>query len=94
MSERWYKEAVVYCVEVDTFRAIKAKFYSDSGRVLKIAYYRKFAEVLGGMRPTETVIIDAVDANVLTTVTASEYAVREIPDAWFQRDYLPRIVAD
>jgi outer membrane lipoprotein-sorting protein len=83
-----------YWVEVDTFRAIKAKFYSDSGRVLKIAYYRKFAEVLGGMRPTETVIIDAVDANLLTTVTATDYAARDIPDAWFQRDYLPRMVAE
>jgi len=79
-----------YWVEQDTFRAIKAKFHSDSGRLLKIAYYRKFAEVLGATRPTETVIIDAVDASLVTTVDASDYRAQELPDAWFQRDYLPR----
>ncbi len=79
-----------YWVEPDTYRAIKAKFYSDSGRLLKIAYYRKTAEVLGVMRPTETVIIDAVDANLVTTVNAAGYRTQEMPEAWFQRDYLPR----
>jgi hypothetical protein len=83
-----------YWVERDTYRAIKARFYSDSGRVLKIAYYRKFADVLGGTRPTETVIIDAVDANLVTTVTSSDFAARDVPDAWFQRDYLPHVEAE
>jgi hypothetical protein len=79
-----------YWVEPDTYRAIKAKFYSDSGRLLKIAYYRKVVEVLGAMRPTETVIIDAVDANLVTTVDGAGYRTQEMPEAWFQRDYLPR----
>jgi hypothetical protein len=79
-----------YWVERDTYRAIKGKFYSDSGRLLKIAYYRKVAEVLGAMRPTETVIIDAVDANLVTTVDGADYRVQEMPEAWFQRDYLAR----
>ena len=78
-------------VERDTYRAIKTKFYADSGRLLKIAYYRAFAAVLGGTRPTETVIIDAVDSNLVTTVGAGDFHEQEIPDAWFQRDYLPRL---
>ena len=80
-----------YWVEKDTYRPIKAKFYADSGRLLKIAYYRAFTEVLGAVRPTETVIIDAVDASLVTTVSASDFREQEIPDAWFQRDYLPRL---
>jgi len=79
-----------YWVERDSYRAIKAKFYSDSGRLLKIAYYRKPAPVLGATRPTETVIIDAVDPNLITTVGAAGYRAQELPEAWFQRDYLPR----
>lgn len=79
-----------YWVERDTYRAIKGKFYSDSGRLLKIAYYRKPAEVLGAVRPTETVIIDAVDANLVTTVDGTDYRAQEMPEAWFQRDYLAR----
>ncbi len=83
-----------YWVERDTYRAIKGKFYSDSGRLLKIAYYRKFADVLGVVRPTETVIIDAVDASLVTTVDGAGYRAQELPEAWFQRDYLPRFEED
>ncbi len=79
-----------YWVERDSYRAIKAKFYSDSGRVLKIAYFRKVAQVLGVMRPTETVIIDAVDENLVTIVGGAGYRAQDLPEAWFQRDYLPR----
>jgi hypothetical protein len=83
-----------YWVEPDTYRALKGKFYSDSGRLLKVAYYRKFADVLGVSRPTETVIIDAVDANLVTTVDAAEYRAQDLPEAWFQRDYLPHFEED
>src|SRR5262249_16332355 len=81
-------------VEKQTYRAVKAKFFSDSGRLLKVAYYRKFEQVLGAVRPTETVIIDAVDTNLVTTVSASDYREIDIPDAWFQRESLPRLKAD
>ena len=80
-----------YWIERGTYRSVKAKLYSDSGRLLKIAYYRKYQDELGGVRPTETIIIDAVDANLVTTVTGTDYRYQEIPDAWFQRDFLPRL---
>jgi hypothetical protein len=35
-----------------------------------------------------------VDANLVTTMTTSDYRLQEIPDAWFQRDFLPRLKAD
>lgn len=92
-SDAMYRRVELW-VERDTARTVKAKFYSDSGRLLKIAYYRKFADVLGATRPTETVIIDAVDANLVTTVSSGEYGERDIPDAWFQRDYLPHVEAE
>ncbi|HUH85656.1 MAG TPA: outer membrane lipoprotein-sorting protein, partial [Stellaceae bacterium] len=46
-------------IEQGTYYPIKAKFYSDSGRVLKILYYRDFKPRLGGVRPAGAVIIDA-----------------------------------
>ena len=81
-------------VEKGTYRQVKAKFYSDSGRVLKIAYYRKFEEQIGRTTPMETIIIDAVNQNLVTTLGASDYRAQEIPDAWFQREYLPRLKVD
>lgn len=82
---------VEYWLERDTYRPIKGKFYADSGRLLKIAYFHKYQNQLGGVRPTETIIIDAVDANLVTTLTTSDYRTQDIPDSWFQRDFLPRL---
>jgi outer membrane lipoprotein-sorting protein len=82
---------VEYWVEQGTFRPVKGKFYSDSGRLLKIIYYRNFTERLGAVRPAESVIIDAVDSSLATIATFGESRFQEIPDAWFQRDFLPRL---
>ncbi|HYL01774.1 MAG TPA: outer membrane lipoprotein-sorting protein [Steroidobacteraceae bacterium] len=82
---------VDYWVEVGTFFPIKGKFYADSGRLLKIVYFRKFAQQLGAVRPTEAIIIDAVDSSLVTTAAFGAYAWQEIPEAWFQRDFLPRL---
>jgi hypothetical protein len=84
---------IEYWVEQGTFFPVKGKFYADSGRLLKIAYFRKFAQQLGASRPTEVVIIDAVDSSLATTATLGEYAYQEIPEAWFERDYLPHLQA-
>jgi hypothetical protein len=85
---------VEYWVERGTFRPIKGKFYADSGRLLKIAYYHRYSSQLGELRPAETIIIDAVDTKLVTTMTMSDYRAQEIPEAWFQRDYLPRVTAE
>ncbi|MGZ3402089.1 MAG: outer membrane lipoprotein-sorting protein [Phenylobacterium sp.] len=80
---------VEYWIEQGSYRPIKGKFYSDSGRLLKILYYRDFKPTLGGERPGQAVILDAVDPSLVTTVDFSEQRFQDIPDAWFQRDYLP-----
>ncbi len=77
-------------IETGTARPVKALFYAESGRLLKTAYYRKFAPQLGVSRPTEVVIIDGLDPNWVTVMRYSDYAWRDVPDAWLQRDYLPR----
>ncbi len=82
---------VEYWVEQGTFRPVKGKFYSDSGRLLKIIYYRNFTERLGAVRPAEAVIIDAVDSSLATIAAFGDSRAQEVPDAWFQRDYLPRL---
>jgi outer membrane lipoprotein-sorting protein len=82
---------VEYWVEKSTSRPVKGKFYSDSGRLLKVIYYRNFIERLGGVRPAEAVILDAVDNSLATIATFTDSRFQDVPDAWFQRDYLPRL---
>jgi hypothetical protein len=84
---------VEYWVEQGSFYPIKGKFYADSGRLLKIVYFRNFSQQLGALRPTEAIIIDAVDPSLATTATFADYAYQQIPEAWFQRDYLPHLQA-
>lgn len=75
-------------------RPVKARFYSESERLLKTAYYRRFEHQLGAERPTETVIIDGLDPGWVTVLRFTGWAERAVPDAWLQRDYLPRFRPD
>ena len=82
---------VEYWVEHGSSHSVKGKFYSDSGRLLKIFYYRGYQEQLGAVRPSEAIIIDAVDSSLVTSIKFGDLRFQDIPDAWFQRDYLPRL---
>lgn len=77
-------------VDADNSRTIKARFYAESGKLLKSAYYRRYEAQLGRERPTETVIIDGLDPNWVTVMRYTEWRRRDVPEAWLQRDYLPR----
>jgi hypothetical protein len=78
-------------VERTTSRPVKGRFYAASGRLLKIAFYTSYKPVLGVERPTQVILIDALDARAATVVTSSEFVGKSIPDTWFQRDYLSQI---
>jgi len=77
-------------VDASSSRPIKARFFAESGHLLKTAYYRKFQSQLGRERPTEVVIIDGLDPAWVTVMRYADYAWRDVPDAWLQRDFLPR----
>jgi hypothetical protein len=77
-------------VEAANSRPIKARFYSESGKLLKTAYYRRYQLQLGAERPVETVIIDGLDPNWVTVMRYSDWVRRDVPDIWLQRDYLAR----
>jgi outer membrane lipoprotein-sorting protein len=77
-------------VDTSSSRPVKARFFAESGHLLKTAYYRKFQQQLGRERPTEVVVIDGLDPAWVTVMRYSDYAWRDVPDAWLQRDYLPR----
>ena len=77
-------------VEQATSRPVKARFFTESGRLLKTVYYRRYQKQLAVDRPTETVIIDGLDPQWVTVMRYADYAWRDVPEAWLQRDYLPR----
>lgn len=78
----------------DSHAPIKAKFFADSGRLMKSAYYRRYQSQLGAMRPTETVIIDGLDPQSVTIVRLTDFELKSLPSSQFHREYLPRFSAD
>lgn len=81
-------------IDVENNRPLKSRFFAESSRLLKTAYYRRFQSQLGAERPTETVIIDGLNPQSVTLMRFSDYKARVIPDTWLQRDYLPRFQPD
>jgi len=81
---------IEYWVEKESYQPVKGRFFAESGRLLKTAYYRSMREELGRMRPTEVIIIDGVDKQLVTKMSYSDYAFRDIPESWLQKEYLPR----
>ncbi len=77
-------------IDAGNSQPLKARFYADSGRALKTAYYRRYQNQLGVERPTETVIIDSINPQSVTLLRLSDWTARDIPTTWFNRDYLPR----
>lgn len=82
--------AIDLWVDAENQQPLKARFFAESGRLLKTAYYRRFEPQLGADRPTETVIIDGLSPQSVTIMRFSDYALRPVPDAWLHPDYLPR----
>lgn len=86
--------AIELWVDAGSHAPLKARFFAESGRLLKTAYYRRFQPQLGVDRPTETVIIDGLEPQSVTIVRLTDYALRNAPATWFQRDFLPRFTAE
>jgi outer membrane lipoprotein-sorting protein len=86
--------AIDFWVDESNRRPIKAQFRTAEGRLMKTAFYRRYQSELGAERPTETVIVDGLDNSWVTVIRSSGYKAREVPQAWLQRDYLPRFSPD
>ncbi|MBK1612246.1 outer membrane lipoprotein-sorting protein [Rubrivivax gelatinosus] len=81
---------IEFWVATDNDQPIKGRFFAESGRLLKTVYYRRYARELGTERPTELVIIDGLNPASVTLMRLTGYTEKNLPESWFQRDYLPR----
>lgn len=81
---------VEYWVAKNNFYPIHVKFYSSSKNLLKMSYYRKFKKVIDRVRPTEVLIFDGVDINKATKLNFSNAKHQDIPNFWFNKEYLSK----
>lgn len=81
---------IEYWVDEKTSHPVKGKFYSRSGKLLKIAFYGNFRKMLGGLRPAKVMIIDGLNKSNVTVMDFSNFKAAKLPDVWFQKSYLPK----
>ncbi|MDD4003700.1 MAG: outer membrane lipoprotein-sorting protein [Elusimicrobiaceae bacterium] len=75
---------IQYWVEEETNLPVQAKYYSDSGRLLKTVFYGKYRSELGSFRPTELLVVDGVDSRYVTRISFSGYRYKNIGLDWFE----------
>jgi len=85
--------SVEFWVDARTNQPVKGKYYTKSGKLLKAAWYRKRKSLMGAKRPTEIVIADGFDPNKVTVMTMSKYRAQNIPETWFNKEWLPNFQA-
>ena len=81
---------VEYWIDAANYLPIKGQYYADSGRLLKTIYFGKYRPILGGTRPTEMTVIDEFDTSRITRMVLSDFSAMDIPEPWFQRQYLTK----
>ncbi len=82
-----YKQVELW-VDKENDRPLKGKFYGNSGKLLKVAWYRNWQPVLGEIHPTEVVIGDGFNPNKITLMQMSQYQAKELPLSWFNKEWL------
>ncbi|WGF90523.1 outer membrane lipoprotein-sorting protein [Marinivivus vitaminiproducens] len=77
-------------VDQETYRPLKGQYYTQSGRLLKVAWYRGWESVMGETRPTEVVIADGFKPKEVTVMKLANFRARDLPQSWFSNSWLPR----
>ncbi|MDF7667804.1 outer membrane lipoprotein-sorting protein [Orbaceae bacterium ESL0727] len=75
-------------IDKENDRPLKGKFYGQSGKLLKIAWYRNWQSVFERIRPTEVVIADGFNPNKITLMQLSQYQEKTLPLSWFNKEWL------
>lgn len=80
-------------VDRKEFRPIRAAFYSQSGRLLKVGSYEDYALLAGMMRPSRLVFTDALTKGQRSTVRYDRLTESpNLPEKYFTKEYLKKSV--
>lgn len=85
-----FYRSIDFWVDTRSQRPVKGRFYSSSGKLLKIAFYDDFRTAMGATRPMKVSIVDGMNSARVSVMAFGQFAAVNLPDAWFQKSYLPR----
>ncbi|MEW6621245.1 MAG: outer membrane lipoprotein-sorting protein [bacterium] len=90
-SEQASYSKIFLWTDTESFKPIKAEFYSISDRLLKTAFYKGYAKVLGKERPLVLEIYDELRKGEYSIMEYSNMKVADTPNTFFQKTYLKHI---
>ena len=82
---------VLYWVEKNSNKPVKAEFYTLSKRLMKTGLYSDFKALGGKIRPTKLTLIDALKKGEQSVLLYSNLKVRAIPEKFFTKDFLRKL---
>ncbi|MBU0701903.1 outer membrane lipoprotein-sorting protein [bacterium] len=89
-KEATYSKILLW-TDTENFEPQKAEFYTVSGKMLKTAFYKGYANVLGRKRPLIMEIHDELCKGEYSIIEYSNMKVDDTPKAFFQKTYLKHI---
>ena len=89
-SRALYKQ-VELTVHAKTYAPIHARFLTKSGKLLKTAHYRSYRKIGRQEVCSEIIIEDALRPKFLTRTLFSSFDSSELPTAYFDKNYLPKV---
>ncbi len=85
-----YKK-IDYWVAKETKRPKKAEIYLISGKLYKTIQFDRYEEIQNRVLLTQMTIIDRLRERRTTVMKFSSYAPKELPEKYFNKDYLERL---
>ncbi len=82
---------IVYWVAKGTDRPKRAEIYLTSGKHYKSISFDKYEEINGRVLLTQTTITDRLRPGRTTIMLYDSYGPRELPDKYFNKDYLDKL---
>jgi outer membrane lipoprotein-sorting protein len=80
-----------YWVDTKTLQPVRGQVHSASGRLLRTAYYTRYQEVLGKLRPTRLMSVSGVERGLLQDIDFSGFAYRDYPAEMFTLEAMAAI---
>jgi len=83
--------SIMYWVARDSFRPVKAEFYTLSGKLLKTGHWDNDQVVNGGLHPTRLTLVDGIKTDALSILDYANFRLQELPDKMFNKNYMKQL---
>jgi len=83
--------AIQYWVAKNSFRPVKAEFYTLSGKLLKTGDWGNDQVVNGKPRPMRLTLVDGIQKDAISILDYSNLRLQHLPEKMFNKNYMKQL---